>query len=85
MPVKTGIQNLLKILDSPVSSTGQALRRAALARNDKNGDYDTVSMGRWIPVATGIISEDKCSMSSRCCRFDAAGYAAAEISDNAKP
>ena len=35
MPVKTGIQKLLKLLDSPVSSTVQAYRRAALARNDK--------------------------------------------------
>ena len=35
MPVKTGIQNLLKLLDSPVSSTGQAHCRASLARNDK--------------------------------------------------
>jgi hypothetical protein len=35
MPVKTGIQNLLILLDSPVSSTGQAPRRASLARNDK--------------------------------------------------
>jgi uncharacterized protein (DUF1778 family) len=32
---QAGIQNLLKILDYPVSSTGQALRRALLARNDK--------------------------------------------------
>jgi len=45
MPAKAGIQNLLKILDSPVSSTGQALRRASLARNDKNGNCDTVSGG----------------------------------------
>ncbi|OGP68471.1 MAG: hypothetical protein A2W27_01835 [Deltaproteobacteria bacterium RBG_16_44_11] len=30
IPAKAGIQNLLKILDSPVSSTGQALRRALL-------------------------------------------------------
>ena len=35
MPVKTGIQNMLKILDSPVSSTGQAQSRASLALNDK--------------------------------------------------
>ena len=43
MPVKTGIQTSSrrrtgtssKLLDSPVSSTGQALRRAPLARNDK--------------------------------------------------
>ena len=49
MPAKVGIQNLLKILDSPVSSTGQAHRRASLeynpayaGRNDKNGDCDTV-------------------------------------------
>ena len=35
MPVKTGIQKLLKLLDSPVSSTEQAPRRASLARNDK--------------------------------------------------
>ena len=35
MPVKTGIQNMLIILDSPVSSTGQAQSRASLARNDK--------------------------------------------------
>jgi hypothetical protein len=35
MPVKTGIQKMLNILDSPVSSTGQAHRRAPLARNDK--------------------------------------------------
>jgi len=35
IPVKAGIQKLLKLLDSPVSSTGQALRRASLARNDK--------------------------------------------------
>jgi hypothetical protein len=38
-----GIQNLLKILDSPVSSTGQAHRRASLARNDTKVNYDTVS------------------------------------------
>jgi len=31
---RTGIS--LKLLDSPVSSMGQALRRALLARNDKN-------------------------------------------------
>jgi hypothetical protein len=31
------------ISDSPVSSTGQALRRALLAWNEKNGDYDTIS------------------------------------------
>ncbi|HOE79934.1 MAG TPA: hypothetical protein PLX58_05595 [Smithellaceae bacterium] len=35
MPVKTGIQNMLIILDSPVSSTGRAQSRASLARNDK--------------------------------------------------
>ncbi len=35
MPVKTGIQNMLIILDSPVSSTGQAQSRASLALNDK--------------------------------------------------
>jgi hypothetical protein len=35
MPTKVGIQNLLKILDSPVSSTGQAHRRTSLARNDE--------------------------------------------------
>jgi hypothetical protein len=35
MPVKTGIQNMLKILDFPVSSTGQAQSRASLALNDK--------------------------------------------------
>jgi hypothetical protein len=35
MPVKTGIQKLLNILDSAVSSTGQAHRRAPLAWNDK--------------------------------------------------
>jgi hypothetical protein len=32
---KAGIQKMLIFLDSPVSSTGQALRRASLARNDK--------------------------------------------------
>jgi hypothetical protein len=49
MPAKAGIQNLLKILDSPVSSTGQALRLASLednpayaGRNDKNGDCGIV-------------------------------------------
>jgi hypothetical protein len=31
MPVKTGIQNMLKILDFPVSSTRQAQSRASLA------------------------------------------------------
>jgi hypothetical protein len=36
MPANAGIQNSLKILDSPVSSTGQAQSRASLARNDKN-------------------------------------------------
>jgi hypothetical protein len=35
MPVKTGIQNMLKILDSPVPSTRQAQSRASLALNDK--------------------------------------------------
>ena len=35
IPAKAGIQNLLIILDSPVSGTGQAHRRASLARNDK--------------------------------------------------
>jgi hypothetical protein len=35
IPAQAGIQNLLIILDSPVSSTGQAHRRASLARNDK--------------------------------------------------
>ena len=36
IPAQAGIQNLLIILDSPVSSTGQAQSRASLARNDKN-------------------------------------------------
>jgi hypothetical protein len=35
MPVKTGIQNMLKMLDFPASSTGQAQNRASLALNDK--------------------------------------------------
>jgi hypothetical protein len=35
IPAKAGIQNMLKILDSPVSGTGQAQSRASLARNDK--------------------------------------------------
>ena len=35
IPAKAGIQKLLKLLDSPVSSTGQAQSRASLARNDK--------------------------------------------------
>jgi|GEM_PF-2195198 len=35
IPAKAGIQNMLKILDSPVSSTGQAQSRALLARNDQ--------------------------------------------------
>jgi hypothetical protein len=35
MPVKTSIQNMLKILDSPVSSTGQAQSCASLARKDE--------------------------------------------------
>ncbi|NLN39295.1 MAG: hypothetical protein GX155_06840 [Smithella sp.] len=35
MPVKTGIQNVLKILDFSVSSTRQAQSRASLALNDK--------------------------------------------------
>ena len=35
IPAQAGIQNLLIILDSPVSSTGQAQSRALLARNDK--------------------------------------------------
>jgi hypothetical protein len=33
IPAQAGIQHLLKILDSPVSSTGQALRRASLEYN----------------------------------------------------
>jgi len=35
IPAKAGIQNMLKMLDSPVSGTGQAQSRASLARNDK--------------------------------------------------
>jgi hypothetical protein len=35
IPAKAGIQYWLIILDSPVSRTGQALRRATLARNDE--------------------------------------------------
>jgi hypothetical protein len=35
MPVQTGIQNMLKILDFPVSSTGQAQSRAWFALNYK--------------------------------------------------
>jgi hypothetical protein len=35
MPLKTGIQNILKILDPPVSSTRQAQSRTSLAWNDK--------------------------------------------------
>jgi len=35
MPVKTGIQNVLKILDFSVSSTRQAQSRASLALNYK--------------------------------------------------
>ncbi|PKN70466.1 MAG: hypothetical protein CVU54_05040 [Deltaproteobacteria bacterium HGW-Deltaproteobacteria-12] len=34
---------LIKILDSPVSIAGQALRRASLVRNDKESNCDTVS------------------------------------------
>jgi hypothetical protein len=46
IPAQAGIQNLLKILDSPVSSTGQAQSRASLVRNDKKENYDTVSLKR---------------------------------------
>ena len=35
MPVKTGIQDIMKILDSSVSSTGQAQSRSSLALKDK--------------------------------------------------
>jgi hypothetical protein len=35
MPVNNRHPDILKILDSPVSSTGQAQSRASLARNDK--------------------------------------------------
>ena len=41
MPVKTGIQELLNILDSPVSSTGQALRRALLAHPEGHKRNDS--------------------------------------------
>jgi len=55
MPVKAGIQKQLKILDSPVSSTGQAQSRASLARNDKNGNYDTVSCsGQVLPTKIAL-------------------------------
>jgi hypothetical protein len=59
MPTKVGIQNLLKILDSPVSSTGQAQSRASLARNDEtvivtqsqSGGYNTPQLALgFIPV-----------------------------------
>ena len=46
IPAQAGIQNVMKILDSPVSSTGQAHRRASLARNDKNSNCDKV----FVPV-----------------------------------
>jgi hypothetical protein len=57
VPAQAGNQNydLNKILDSPVSSTGQAFCRASLARNDKNGNCDTVSY-TWAGYNPGIIN-----------------------------
>jgi len=63
IPAKAGIQKLLKLLDSPVSSTGQAQSRASLARNDKLGLRHSLFAGmirnqRYPVACCGVIHFD---------------------------
>jgi hypothetical protein len=57
MPVKTDIQKMLKILDSPVSSTRQAQSRVSLARNYKKV-ITTQSPGEGIKLYVWIFLKD---------------------------